>query len=149
MGSKLTIQQKKDYAKVLFTREKLAQKDVAQKAGVSEKTISKWVNDENWKRMRQSILLTRQEQMQNLLMELEELNAFIQSKAEGFRFATSKEADTRRKLIRDIKELETKASLAEIIETCKRFIKWLQPVDYAKAKEVAALFDEFIKDNLR
>jgi len=142
--------QQKEFAKTLYLKSGITvQKELAARVGVSENTMGKWVKDEGWEKLRQNILLTRQEQLQYLLAELEELNKFISSKPEGFRFASSKEADTRRKLIRDIKDLETKASIAEIIEAAQRFTTWLTKVDYAKAKEVAVLFDSFIKEHLR
>ena len=146
---KLTNKQKKDWAKSLFLNEKLTQKELAARVGVSENTISKWVNEGDWEKLRKNILLTREEQMQLMINELEALNKFIQDKPPGFRFADSKEANIRRNLVKDIKELETKASLAEIIEAGKRFTKWLTISDLKKAREFADLFDAFIKDNLR
>lgn len=146
---KLTNKQKKDWAKTLYLKERLTQKELAGRVGVSENTISKWVNDEGWEKLRKNMMLTREEQMQLMLNELEALNTFIQKKPAGERFADSKEANIRRNLVKDIKELETKASLAEIIETGKRFIKWLSVADIKKAREIADLFDAFIKDNLR
>jgi hypothetical protein len=96
-----------------------------------------------------NLLMTREEQLQNLYAELKELNEFIKDKKPGKRFADSKEADTRRKLIIDIKALETKASIVEMIETAKRFIQWVKKFDFEKAKELTVLFDGFIKDSLR
>lgn len=146
---KLTNKQKKDWAKSLYVNEKLTQKELAGRVGVSENTISKWVKDEAWEKLRKNIILTREEQLQLMINELEALNTSISKKPPGERFADSKEANIRRNLVKDIKELETKASLAEIIETAKRFTKWLSVSDIKKAKEIADLFDAFIKDNLR
>lgn len=146
---KLTNKQKKDWAKSLFVNEKLTQKELAARVGTSENTISKWVNEGEWEKLRKNIILTREEQMQLMITELEALNEFIQKKPLGERFADSKEANVRRNLVKDIKELETKASIAEIIEAGKRFTKWLSVSDLGKAREFANLFDAFIKDNLR
>lgn len=124
-------------------------KELALRVGVTPKTAAAWVNEGMWEKRRQNMLLTREEQMQNLLIELEELNNFIKTKKEGKRYADAKEADIRRKLIKDIKDLETKASISEIIETSKRFIRWLAAIDFEKSKEVANLLNAFIKDNLK
>lgn len=124
-------------------------KVIAERVGATPHTVSKWAEEDKWEKKRQNMLLTREEQMQNLLIELEELNEFIKKKPEGQRFADSKEGDIRRKLVKDIKDLETKASISEIIETAKRFTKWLSEVDHAKSKEVADLFNSFIKDCLK
>ncbi|MBA3901593.1 MAG: DDE transposase family protein [Bacteroidetes bacterium] len=141
---------KKEYAKTLYLKEGITmQKELAVRVGVSENTMSRWMRNEGWEKLRKNILLTREEQIQHLLSELEEINGFIKLKPKGERFASSKEADIRRKIIKDIKELETNASLAEIIDTAKKYTNWLAKIDFAKAKEAASFFDLFIKENLK
>lgn len=150
MATKLTLKQKQEHAFLLFTRDNITvHKELSAKTNVSPKTISKWITDGSWDKYRQNMLLTREEQMQNLLNELSQLNEAIKLKPEGFRYADSKEADVRRKLIKDIKDLETKASIAEHIGSLKSFIKWVTPINYDKAKEITLLADSFIKDCLR
>lgn len=150
MADKLTTQQKKEWAKTLYTKEGMTvQKQLADKVGVSYNTVNRWVNEENWEKYRNNMLLTREEQMQNLLLELVEINEEIKSYDKGKRYAGSKLADVRRKLIKDIKELETKASIAEMIHTAQRFTKWVAATDIQKAKEIADLLNSFIKENLK
>src|SRR5690606_17382803 len=124
-------------------------KEIARRVNATEHSIGRWAKEDNWELYRKNMLLTREEQMQNLLNELAELNEFIKQKPEGKRFANAKEGDVRRKLIKDMKELVTKASLAEIIETSKRMIRWLSPVDLPLAQKLTDLYDQFIKDSLR
>jgi transcriptional regulator with XRE-family HTH domain len=143
-------QQRKDWAKTLYLKEDVTvQKELAERVGVNPNTVGRWIKDEGWEKLRMNLLMTREEQLQNLYAELKELNEFIKDKKPGKRFADSKEADTRRKLIIDIKALETKASIVEMIETAKRFIQWVKKFDFEKAKELTVLFDGFIKDSLR
>ena len=89
--------------------------------GVTVKTIAQWINDGNWERYKRNLVLTRNEQMALLLEELEELNNVIQNKEEGKRYADYKESNIRRNLIKDIKELETKASISEAINALTGF----------------------------
>lgn len=150
MSEKLNTKQKKEWAYTLYTKENMIiQKQLALKVGVSENTISRWVRDENWEKYRNNMLLTREEQMQNLLQELVELNESILRKPSGSRYADSKEADVRRKIIKDIKDLETKANLSEIIQVSTRFTKWLSAFNLDKAKEVSDLLNSFIKENMK
>lgn len=150
MSDKLNTKQKKEWAYTLYTKENMViQKQLAAKVGVSENTISRWVRDENWEKYRNNMLLTREEQMQNLLQELVELNESILLKPSGKRYADSKEADVRRKIIKDIKDLETKANLSEIIQVSTRFTKWLSAFNLEKAKEVSDLLNSFIKENMK
>jgi predicted RNA-binding protein len=150
MADKLNTKQKKEWAYTLYTKENMViQKQLALKVDVSENTISRWVRDDNWEKYRNNMLLTREEQMQNLLQELVELNESILTKAVGKRYADSKEADVRRKIIKDIKDLETKANLSEIIQVSTRFTKWLSTFNLEKAKEVSDLLNSFIKENMK
>jgi len=147
----LSIAQKKEWAKLLFTKESLSQKEVASRVGVSEKTISKWVNDNEgaWLRLRQSIIVTKEEQLRRIYEQLDELNSVISLRGSGFRYATPKEADTMSKLTASARNLETEASLSDIIEVSKRLLNWLRSFDLEKAKEFSSVIDSFIKDQSR
>ena len=145
----LTIAQKKEWAQLLITKEGYAQKDAAAKVGVSAVTINKWYKEGNWERLKQSMLITRQEQLSRLYMQLDELTTAIRNKPAGERFANSKEADTIAKLAGAIKTMESEASIADVVEVSKRFLTWLRPFSPTKAIEVAGLFNEFIKDILK
>ncbi|UOE47988.1 hypothetical protein MTO98_26615 [Mucilaginibacter sp. SMC90] len=143
--SKAEIERLKGYAKLLFIRDRLSQKEIAQRTDVSEKTIGKWVEDGQWEKERKNFVLTRQEQMSKLLDELTEINAYIESFEKGKRFADSKLADVRRKLIKDIKELETKTSKPEAISACIGLLEFIRKIDLAKAQELSGYIDGFIK----
>ncbi len=150
MAEKLNTDQKKEWAKTLYTKEGITiQKQLADKVGVSENTMSRWVRDGEWEKLKNNMLLTREEQMQSLILELVEINAAIKMRDKGERYADSKLADIRRKLIRDIKDLETKAGVAELINSGQRFIKWVSIFDFEKSKEIAELYNSFIKENLK
>jgi len=142
---------KKEYAKLLFTQEKLSQKEVAEKAGISEQTMTKWVkaNNEEWKRLRTSYVITKREQLSRLYEQIGEITETIQEREKGKRYSDSKEADILVKLTAAAKNLETDASVADIIEVAMRFLNWLRPVDLEKAKEISGYFDGFIKDQLK
>ena len=146
--TKLTIQQKKDYAKILITKEKLSQKETADRVGVSTVTMNKWYHAEGWEKLQRNFLLTREEQMAHLLDELAAINEFIQTKPEGQRFADSKLGDVRRKLVKDIKELETKAALPEIIHSCHGLMEFIRKIDLAVAQDMSRYVDSYIKSKL-
>lgn len=141
---------KKDYAKILYTRERLTQKEVAERTGVSVQTITKWVNDpkEEWKSLRRSYSVTKESQLQNIYIQMEALNDDIAHRTEGHKYATPSEADTLVKLASAAKQLETEASITEIINTFSEFIDWLRKHDLDKAKEIIELQDAFVKTKL-
>lgn len=72
MGLKKT--QEKEYAKVLFVQESLTAKEIAERIGVTEKTLAKWVEDGEWKKLKRSLLNTKQNQLILFYDQLEWLN---------------------------------------------------------------------------
>lgn len=149
MSNKLK-QEKQDHLRLLYTKDNITtQKELAQRVGVTEKTIAEWIEELNLKKLSRNFLLTREEQLANLLDELVEINTAIKSKKEGERFADSKLANTRRFLIRDIKDLETKALLPEIISSVTQLLDFIRKNDLGDAQVVASYVDAFIKSKLR
>lgn len=145
----MTNAEKKDYAKILYVKETMTQKEIAQKVGVSEKTLSKWVNDNDWDRLKASIVITKEEQLRRIYNQISNLQADIDSREQGKRYAIPREADILSKLAAAARALETESSIADIVEVSKRFLNWLRLSDVDKAKEFARLLDGFIKDSMR
>jgi transcriptional regulator with XRE-family HTH domain len=143
-----SMQQKKDYAKVLFIKERLSQKEVAERSGVSEQTISKWVNTESWERLRKSLMVTKQEVLISLYDQLNELKDVIEARPVGSRYADNKEADIQSKLTASIRQLETDTSVAEIIDVFMKFGDYVRNTAPEKVKEITELHDSFIKSML-
>jgi transposase len=123
---KLSISDKQYLAKILFTKEKLDQKIIAKKVGVSEPTISKWVNEFNWKSLRNRLLVGKEEILNGLYEEMQEMQEFIKAKKTGERFSDSKMADAKLKITASIRNLETDLAIADLVESGIRFIKFLQ-----------------------
>jgi transcriptional regulator with XRE-family HTH domain len=145
----MKAEQKKELAKLLFVNEHLTQKEISQRVGVSEKTLSRWVNQEDWRKLRQSLLVTKEEQLRRIYEQIDELNTAIAQREPGQRYANTKDADTLSKLTSAAKNLESDASVSDIVSVAKRFLTWLRPLDMDKAKELSGLFDAFIKEQLK
>jgi transposase len=122
----ITIADKQYIAKILFTREGLDQKVAAKRAGVSEKTMSKWVNDFNWKALKNRLLLSKEEQLNSLYEQLEALNEEIKQSAT--RRPDTKQADVQIKLTTSIRNMETDLAIADLVQSGMRFIRHLQKV---------------------
>ncbi|MDR1102954.1 MAG: helix-turn-helix domain-containing protein [Tannerella sp.] len=142
-------EQKKELAKLLFLHEALTQKEIAARVGVSEVTLSKWVNAEQWESYRVSITMTKEEQLRNLYRQLAEINSAILLKEEGKRFAGKAEADTITRLTNAIEKMEGDTGISNIVAISKKFLSWVRKFDLAKAQEIAPLFDAFIKDSMK
>lgn len=146
--STVTGQQKKDWAKLLYTKEHLPQKEIAEKVGVSPVTVNRWVKRERWDDLRVSITMTNEEQLKCLYNQLKELNDDIANRAER-RYATTAESDIISKLSSAIEKMESEVGLSEIISVVSAFLSWLRAFDLDKAQELVPLFDDFIKSKMR
>jgi len=146
--ARLTNTQKQDFAKVLYTRERLTQKEVAERVGVSPQTMTRWVKQEKWDEERNGYSVTREQQLKETYRQMTELNEVIAQRPKGERFPTSKEADSLLKLAQTAKQLETDASLDEIINAFSEYLDWLRGINLEEAKSTSVRQDQFIKYKL-
>lgn len=137
-------------AKILFTTQQLDQKVVAARVGVSENTMSKWVKDFNWKELRNRLLTGKQQLLNDLYEELEELQSKIKLREKGERYSNTKEADIKVKLTAAIRTLETDLGIADLSDAGVKFIKHLQPiVTHEQVMEVAELWNGFMHASIK
>ena len=73
--------QERELAKILYTQQRMSQKDIAAKVGVTEKTITKWKENENWDKLKESLLITKDSQIRMLYTQLENKNQEIATRA--------------------------------------------------------------------
>lgn len=143
----MTIDQKKDFAKLLFVRERLTQKEVAARAQISEQTMVKWVKEGNWEKLRRSLLVTKQEQVIRLYDQIEALNDIIAEQQEGI--PDSKQADVLTKITAAIRNLETEVNIGERVEVCMELCDHVRSVAPDKSSDMVSLCDSFIKAQLK
>ncbi|HHU96839.1 MAG: DDE transposase family protein [Bacteroidota bacterium] len=146
--AKLTNAQKKEWAQLLYTRENLPQKEIARRVDVSTATMSKWVKAGNWDKLKVSLTITREEQLNNLYRQLAEINKEIAERGEN-RYATPAEADTITKLANAIDKFQTETGLNDVLSVFKDFFSWLRTFDLEEAQRLLPLYDDFVKTKLR
>lgn len=130
MADKISMSDKQYLAKLLYTREKLDQKVVAKKVGVSEVTMSKWVNEFNWKKLRTRMLLSQEDQLHAMYEQLEALNEEI--KTGPSRRPDTKQADVQIKLTTTIKNLQTDLGIEAIVQAGILYIRHIQKLEPIK-----------------
>lgn len=143
----LTKVQAKEFAKTLYVSENLHQKVIAERVGVTEKTLSKWINDGGWKNLKRSLITTKQNQISLLYDQLEHLNNEIANREN--KVATSREADVIIKLTGAIQKLETETGVGETVEVSKKIIELIQSDDLALAKRVTNYCDILIQSMIK
>ncbi|WP_294596287.1 helix-turn-helix domain-containing protein [uncultured Rikenella sp.] len=142
-------QQKKDFAKTLYLSEKgITQKEIAARVGVTEATVSKWVREEQWERLKTSLLGGREDLLGWLHQQLNAIREAVEARDDA-NYVTSKEADTITKLTNAIKKLETETNITHKVEVGRQFLTWLRETDPDRAVEFLPLYDAFIKEALR
>lgn len=141
------MEQLRTLAKMLFVHESLTQKEISSRIGVSEVTISKWANTDNWESYKVSITITKEEQLKSLYRQLSALNNDIAEREQ--KYPTASEADAISKLANAIDKMESDIGVSDIVSVGKKFLTWVRKFDLKKAQDITPLFDSFIKDNLR
>lgn len=146
MAKELTTSQKKEWAQMLYLSGQLTQKDIASKVKTTEATMSRWVKDGQWEKLKKSLLTSKSEILRNLYNFLDKMNEKMNSE-NGF--GDSRLADMYVKYTAAIKNLETETSIAEMMDSGQRFHQYLQAIDPKFALEVLNYYDKFIKDQLK
>jgi hypothetical protein len=146
---KLGNNQKKEWAKQLFVKGELSQKDISAKVGISEQTICKWVKDGKWETMRKTLMTTKSEILHDLYDTLEAMKKEAKLAATDGDPATKPDTDGIYKLTLAIKKLEVDTGIGEMIETGTRFIKFVQNEDLSLAQEITKWFDLFVESRLK
>lgn len=149
MAKELSNKQKKDWAKMLFVKEHLTQKEIAERVGISTVTMTKWVKVEKWEVLKTSLSVTREEQLANFYRQIAEINNNIANRESGLRYASAEEANMINKLATAIEKMEKETGISDIISVSKDLLDWLRKTDIDKAKELSNYFDAYIKDRLK
>jgi len=144
--AKRKLSKDREYAKILYTQMGLTQKEIAQRVGVTEKTIGRWKNDpdDNWDDLKTVFTTTRTNIVKNLQRQME----LWQKEIGNNKLADSKEVDILVKLASAVRKLETDTGIAEIVDTGIKFINFLQEHNPKLSKETAHWFDLFIKNKI-
>jgi hypothetical protein len=137
----------KEYAKLLFIKHNIDQKEIAIKVKVTEKTLGKWITDGKWREQKRSLIHTRTNIIQKFEEQLERWNAAIESR-DG-QLASSKEVDLLNKLASGIKKLETEIGVGEIITASMELISFVQTIDFEFSKKLTEYADLYINSKIK
>lgn len=142
---KTELDAKRTLAYTLYTENGFEQKLIAEKIGVSEKTISKWKQEGNWEADREEARTGISKRRKRLLTTLDNMLSQIEEREPPLNVPNAKESDTINKITSAIQKLETELSLAHKTETGKQFVTYVQKV-YGKdeAVKVVDLWHEFL-----
>ena len=113
----------KELARLYFMRGE-TQKSIANKVGVTEKTVSRWVDKEGWAEKRAAENITRPELVNKLLITINKLIEQVNESDDPV--LISGLGDKLSKLSTTIEKLDKKANVVDAIEVFMAFGKWMQ-----------------------
>ena len=136
---------KRQIARTLFVQGGMTQKEIASKLEVTEQTISRWAKKDHWDELKKNLMSGKQEILRSLYTELQKLQTIIE---ENGGVADSKKADIRRKLITDIRQLETRFSVSQTVQVGMDFCEFLKEIDFELAGKISQYFQAFIDEQI-
>jgi len=142
---------KYDYAWLLFSQN-INQHDIARKVCVAERTVSRWVRDNDWVSRRAVGNITRDELVNKTLTLIDSLLQKAITDKDG---NSAKLADQLSKLAGAIRNLDKQVSVVDIVQVFMTFNRWLisrQPLNTELTDEIIRTInrfqDEFINEKL-
>lgn len=148
MTTKLTREQQKELARLLYVREDKTMQEIACEVGTARQTISRWIKEGRWDDLRVSITRTNEEQIKAMYAQLDELQRAIATRPVGQRFGTTKEIDFIKKLTSSIRDLQTDLSVQDDISVCSSILAFLRSTSIEEAQRIAPILDAYIKSRL-
>lgn len=141
-----TVGDRKKLAEHLFLTTNLTQNEIAEIAGVTPKTMSVWVqeNNEAWKLNKAARSITKEQVIAGYYRQLYNLNQLIQDR-EGNKFPTSSEADTIAKLSTTIERLEKSYQFGTYYQIVDELMEFISRRDQEAASRLALHSLDFVK----
>ncbi|TNE29195.1 MAG: helix-turn-helix domain-containing protein [Bacteroidetes bacterium] len=133
----------KKIAMQLFIATNKSQKEIAEQIGVSEHTLSKWVNEGNWHDIKTAKTLTRESLLSEAYRRLEKINQKIEDDYDGL--PDKKTNDAKSTILREIQTLEKDDSLALTISVMERFTRFVAQRDFQLSKSLSQISMEFLE----
>jgi flagellin-specific chaperone FliS len=140
--------QKKDYAKLLFIKDGLTPKQVAEKAGLPEKMVTAWATKEKWESQRKALTASKAEQLAFLYDILAKLTEHGKAALEDDDPKTNPDTNAIDKISKSIERLEKDGGIGNMIQTGIELLKYVQAEDIVAAKVINKWFYLFIQDKM-
>lgn len=112
---KIRDKEKFEHAQLLFMNS-IAQKEIAQKVGVTQATLSKWVESFGWREKRAAKTITRKELVNKLLQRVDNLLETPDAKGTD---------DALAKLSKLIAQLDKQVNIVQVVDCFIAFASWV------------------------
>ena len=147
MNEELSYDQKKAWAKTLYTKEEAAVPDIALIVGADEVIVSSWIEDGRWHAIKRSLLTSKKAQLRILYDTLELVTDSLRKETDLAKII--KDVELIGKYTAAIKNLEAETGVPCIVQVAEQFTTWLLRRNPELARKVTVHFDAFIREHDR
>ena len=140
------LDHKKEMAQILYVKNGLTQKQIAELTEISVPTINRWASKYQWKKFKATHIMGKVNTLQNLYEQMIELQNDIKTRPEGKRYPNSKEADTIVKITSSIEKLESGTPVNTVVEVFTESGDWLHKnIGYKGYREWILLGNKYVE----
>ena len=143
MKSSFSYDERREWAKTLYTKQDAPIKEVAATVGADEVIVRSWIQEGRWDEIKRSLLISRAAQLERFYSAIDSI--YQEAKDKGVNLSI-KDVDLINKYTTSIKNLEAETAVCYIVQVAEMFTSWLLRKDAALAQMVTAQFDAFITD---
>jgi transposase-like protein len=130
-------------ARELYFSTNKTQREIAQAVSVSERTIHRWVKQEEWDRLKKSIHAMPVIILENMHYQIIELQNDIANREEGKRYPTVQEAEITRKLVNCMHKMSHYPCLPQNIQMMQQFSAYVNNEDHDFAVRLVRYANNF------
>lgn len=128
------------------------QKTIAEKLGIGENTVARWVKDGQWEARRAALNITRPEIVNKILVLISKILEKVDDIEEMEPEALARLISQIQKLANSIEKLDKRATVMDNIETFQNFNRWMESQMKYDAEltpqlltKIAQLEDQFVQ----
>lgn len=143
--------QEKELARLYYMQGE-QQKTIAEKLGIGENTVARWVKDGQWEARRAALNITRPEIVNKILVLISKILEKVDDIEEMEPEALAKLISQIQKLANSIEKLDKRATVMDNIETFQNFNRWMESQMKYDAEltpqlltQIAQLEDQFVQ----
>jgi transposase-like protein len=144
MSDELSYDERKEWAKQLYTLHDTTTKDIALQVGIEEAILRQWIKNDAWNDRKISLLISKSSQLAHLYSQLEKLS----SKLSEDQNPNTKDMELYAMYTTSIKNLEGEPTVSNIIEVFDLFAQWLRRYDLLLAQKLIVHLDAFLNERI-
>jgi hypothetical protein len=144
MPEELNYNERKEWAKLIYSKQNKTAKDVALEVNIDESQVRLWEAKEAWESHRAYLLSSKANQLDLLHDQITKLNARLKSEETP----NAKDMDLFIKYSTLAKALEEYPSVSDVIDVFEPFIQWLRKKDQSLTKKLIVHLDAFVRQRI-